>query len=97
MANYQLSEAAAQDLEAIYLWSAERFGIDQADLYAARLIERLAQIVESPQRWPLVPDLLVGCRRSVVGSHAIYYEMEPTGAIFVSRVLGRQEPSSALS
>lgn len=96
MASYSLSHVAERDLEGIYAWGAQRFGVEQAERYAHALAVRLREIAASPQRWPVVPELLLGCRRSVIGSHAIYYEMEGETGVFILRVLGRQDASEAL-
>ena len=95
MASYRLSELAAEDLEQIYLWGLEAFGPQQASSYAERLALRLDEIAQAPERWPQADWLLEGCRRSVVGRHTIYYELDTQG-VLVLRVLSRQDHPSAL-
>lgn len=97
MANrrYHLSEAADADLERIYEWGIDRFGMNAADQYYDGLLARFEKIAESPQLWPGVDHIRSGYRRSVYVAHSIYYRIEATGVLIV-RVLGRENPATSL-
>jgi plasmid stabilization system protein ParE len=51
---YRLSEAADADLESLYEWGIDRFGVNSADRYFDGLIARLGEIADTPQLWPEV-------------------------------------------
>jgi toxin ParE1/3/4 len=70
---YRLSEAADADLESLYEWGIDRFGVNAADRYFEGLIARLGEIADTPQLWPEVDHIRAGYRRSVYVAHAIYY------------------------
>jgi toxin ParE1/3/4 len=92
---YHLSEAADADLERLYEWGIDRFGMNAADQYYDGLIARFEKIAESPQLWPAVYHIRAGYRRSVYVAHSIYYRIESTGVLIV-RVLGRENPATSL-
>lgn len=92
---YRLSEAADADLESLYEWGIDRFGVNAADRYYDGLIARLGEIADTPQLWPEVDHIRAGYRRSVYVAHAIYYRVEASG-VMIMRVLGRQNPQTGL-
>lgn len=92
---YHLSEAADADLERLYEWGIDRFGMNAADQYYDGLLTRLGEIADSPQSWPEVEHIRVGYRRSVYRAHSIYFRVEDKGVLIV-RVLGRQNPQTSL-
>lgn len=92
---YQLTDAADADLERLYEWGIDRFGVNAADQYYDGLIARFAQIVETPQLWQAVDYIRAGHRRSVYGAHSIYYRIEANGVLIV-RILGRENLETSL-
>jgi len=56
---YHLTQAADADLERLYEWGIERFGVNAADEYYEGLIARLVQIADTPQLWQEVDTDLV--------------------------------------
>ncbi|WP_337188841.1 type II toxin-antitoxin system RelE/ParE family toxin [Phenylobacterium sp.] len=92
---YRLSRAADADLERLYEWGVDRYGMDAADQYYDGLTARLGQIADSPQVWQGVDHIRAGYRRSVYGAHSIYYCVEADG-VLIARVLGRENPQSNL-
>jgi toxin ParE1/3/4 len=92
---YHLSEAADADLERLYEWGIDRFGMNAADQYYDGLIARFEKIAESPMLWQEVEHIRAGYRRSVYVAHSIYYRIEATGVLIV-RVLGRENPATSL-
>lgn len=93
---YRLSEAADADLERLYEWGVDRYGMAAADQYYDGLIARFGQIADSPQQWQAIDHIRVGYRRAVYGAHSIYYRVEVDGVRIV-RVLGRENPQTGLS
>ena len=93
---HHLSEQAAQDLEELYLWGLDRFGIEQADSYTDGLVTLLEQIGETPQLYQAVDWIRPGYRRAIYRSHAIFYVVMPNQDALIVRILGKQDLDSAL-
>jgi toxin ParE1/3/4 len=96
MAGYELTYAADQDFENIVEFGLDTFGVDQAFSYQNGLMQRFAKLAEQPKLYPTVDRIRAGYRRSVYGSHSIYYRIERHGIVIV-RILGQQDLTSAFS
>lgn len=70
---YQLSTAAAEDLERLYEWGIDVFGEKAADQYFDGLMTRLSDIADHPLRWPAIDHIRSGYRRSVYFAHSIFF------------------------
>ena len=92
---YYLTQAADADLERMYEWGIDRFGVKVADEYYDGLIARLTQIANTPQLWQEVDHIRAGYRRSVYVAHSIYFRVEASSVLIV-RVLGRENPQTRL-
>jgi toxin ParE1/3/4 len=95
MNSYLLSEAATQDIETIFQFGIDRFGIHKAEQYINGLETRLKEIANQPKSFPAVDYLREGYRRSTYRSHSIYYKKLGNGVLIV-RILGAQNISTAL-
>ena len=95
MGRFRLSKEAVKDFDNIYDYGIDTFGLEQATLYQNQLKQRFLEIAESPQLYMTVDHIHAKHRRSVCGSHSIYYHIDPTGIIIV-RILGQQDPKTAL-
>ena len=95
MPGYRLSNRAANDLDRLYEYGIERFGIEQADHYYDGLIVRLQNISGNPRHAPAVEHIYPGLRRAVYHSHSIYYLIAVYGVRIV-RILGREDAARAL-
>ena len=60
------------------------------------MMQRFAKLAEQPKLYPTVDHIRAGYRRSVYGSHSIYYRIESQGIVIV-RILGQQDLTSAFS
>ena len=96
MAGYKLTYAADQDFETIFEFGFDTFGVDQALSYQNGMMQRFAKLAEQPKLYPAVDHIRTGYRRSVYGSHSIYYRIESQGIVIV-RILGQQDLTSAFS
>ncbi len=94
MPAYELTNAAAQDFEKIFEFGIEQFGISQALKYQHGLQQQLDEIALYPTRYPAVDTIIQGYRRSIYGSHSIYYHIQEKQIIIV-RILGQQDISRA--
>jgi toxin ParE1/3/4 len=83
---YQLSKAAAQDLEDIYLYGFMQFGEAQADRYAAMLEERIQLLCDNPLLGRIDAAINPAIRRFECESHVIFYDLTATH-LFLVRIL----------
>ena len=87
----RLSEDAEADLSAIYGYSAQLWGIPQADKYEEFLAGVMRQLAETPRIAPAAPNLshvrvYVARWRNARQGHHIFY-IETDDGIVVSRIL----------
>ena len=94
MGHYELSEAAAADLKRLYSFGIMRFGETLADQYYDGLIIRFQQLANMPLLYPAVDEIRKGYRRSVYGSHSIYYK-RADNCVQIIRILSREDASRA--
>ena len=76
MASYRLSPNAKDDLERIWFYGLEQWGVDEADRYITALYERFSELAEKPLLYPAVEHIREGYRRSVCGRDSIYYRID---------------------
>ena len=86
MAEYRLSPAAERDLENIWLYSRRQWSTEQADRYAAILVNAFAELAQTPKMAPSCEHIRSGYRRRSVGRHVIYFRITDYG-IAVVRLL----------
>ena len=80
---------ARTDLDDIWDYTAQRWGIDQAERYLRRIAEAAELIAETPGRGRSCDHVREGYRKYPVGSHVIFYR-ETGGNIDVVRILHQQ-------
>ena len=96
MARHKLARAAEKDFENIFGFGIDTIGLDQALSYQNGMRQRFEKLVEQPNIYPAVDHIRAGYRRSVCGSHSIYYLIESQDIVIV-RILGQQDLTDALS
>jgi len=69
MGSYKISEKARTDLKRLWLYSVRTHGIQRADQYHQRMLERFEQIGEQPYLYQAVDYIRAGYRRSVYGTY----------------------------
>ncbi|MBL39273.1 MAG: plasmid stabilization protein ParE [Xanthomonadales bacterium] len=83
---YRLTRRAAEDIEEIYSFGAEQFGVDQADAYHTLLERTFEFLANNPlaarKRLELAPPI----RIHAVQSHLVIYRVEDNGEILIVRV-----------
>lgn len=86
----RLSAEADRDLDQIYEYGFRQWGEVQADNYFDELGAHLNQLTENPYLYAAVDDIRPGYRRSVCGSHSVYYRV--TGEwVEIMAIIGRQD------
>jgi toxin ParE1/3/4 len=86
MAEYRLSGAADADIESLYLYGLETFGMRQAEAYLARLRYVLDMLAAFPRMGRSLENLRGGFFRFPCESHVIFYTIE-ADHITIQRVL----------
>jgi toxin ParE1/3/4 len=85
-AEYRLAPAAEHDLEGIWLYTLEEWGIEQANRYADELIAAFDQLAKNPQRGKSCDHIREGYCCGQTGRHVIFFQITEYG-IAVIRVL----------
>ena len=93
MAGFRLAANARDDLERIWFYGLEKWGVEQADRYLHALFERFEALAEDPFHYPSVDHIREGYRRCVIGSDSVYYRTEGS-EIEIMAIIGRQDIDS---
>jgi toxin ParE1/3/4 len=80
-ANYVIRQQAAQDLEEIWLYSMQQWGVKQADRYLASLLSRFSWLAENPYSGKHREDIKTGYYSFSEGKHLVFYKLTDTGGI----------------
>jgi toxin ParE1/3/4 len=96
MPKFELSNAADADFEDIFTFGIERFGLAQAMQYQSTLQIRFSEIAAAPTQFPIIDFVGKDYRRCVAGAHSIYFR-QVAGGVLIVRILGRQNPETALA
>ncbi len=75
MATYYLRALARDDLETIWDYTVEQWGIEQAEIYLALLLTSFEELSENPQIGRARDEILPGTRSFPQGRHVIFYEI----------------------
>lgn len=95
MAVYRLNAEAADDIERLFEFGIGRYGLEAAINYVDGLIRQLDELASHPLHYQAVDHIRKGYRRSVYGSHSIYFRVIGE-TVDVMRILGREDPSLSL-
>ncbi|PUA18940.1 type II toxin-antitoxin system RelE/ParE family toxin [Glaciimonas sp. PCH181] len=86
MAEYRLTPAAEQDLEGIWAYTFQHWGVDQANRYTDMLVDVFEVLAQTPKTAPSCDHIRPGYRRQGVEHHVIYFRITNYG-IAVIRIL----------
>lgn len=86
MAEYRLTPAAEQDLEAIWMYTAQRWSVAHASRYMDIMTATFTDLSRSPGSAPACDHIRPGYRRRSVEQHMIYFRVTPYG-IAIVRIL----------
>ena len=89
LASYKLRESAVEDLDRIWFYGAQTWGIGAADNYRNDLFLHFEDLAENPNLYP-VSDIRRQYRRSVCGKEQVYYRVTDSGIEIVA-IIGRQD------
>jgi toxin ParE1/3/4 len=91
MTVYRLRPSAEADLANIWRYTAERWGIAQAESYFRTIIATLDALAATPTLGRSCDEIRAGYRRRSVGVHVVFYRIE-RDHIDIARILhGRMD------
>lgn len=77
LAEYRLSEEAGKDIEEIFDYTLEAFGIDQAVKYFTDLESTLTSLPLNPEMGKARNEIKIGLRSFPFVSHVVFYRILP--------------------
>ena len=86
MAEYRLTPAAERDLERIWTYTLQRWGVEQAIQYTDILTATFVELAQSPKTAMACDQIRPGYRRRSVERHMIYFRITAYG-IAIIRIL----------
>lgn len=92
---YQLRQHAKDDLEQIWLYSAENWGKAQADRYLSQLFHSLNQLAQNPALGVKREDVRAGYFSFSVLQHRVFYLPNDTGIDVIAIIHQRMDVKSA--
>lgn len=83
---YVISKKAIYDLEEIWLYTVDKWSIEQADRYYNLLFDEIAFICKNPKTGKQMDDIRKNYRAAKVKSHLIFYKVD-TDTVQIVRIL----------
>ena len=78
-AAYALRKLAVDDLEAIWVYTVEQWGVEQAERYLTSLFACFEDLAENPQLGRQRDEVKEGYRSFPQGRHVVFYLIVPAG------------------
>jgi len=94
LANYRLAPNATLDLERIWLYGFETWGLDVAESYQNAFFEHFEELAQNPKLYAIV-DERKGYRRSICGRDSVYYRIDGD-TVEIMAIIGRQDMAAWL-
>ena len=73
---YVISKKALSDLEKIWLYTVEKWSLEQAERYYALIFEEIRFICNKPNSGRKMDHVRIGYRAAKIKSHLIFYKVE---------------------
>lgn len=86
MAEFRLSPAAQADLDAVFEYTVNEWGLPQALRYTDLIDRACSELAEAPQQSQACDSIRPGYRRRSIGRHVVYFSTTDYG-IAVIRIL----------
>ena len=84
---FALTHKAKADLQAIAIFTQQRWGVEQRNLYIRQLDDAFHMLAKSPALGMSCHDIMPGYRKFPQGSHVVFYKDGNSSAIEVIRIL----------
>lgn len=94
--HFRLRDASRLDLAEIWLVTAERWEIDQADIYIHAIEDQLARICDFPKSYPEYETEYGTFRKAPSGEHLIFYRIGATAVDVIRVLLNRMDANDGL-
>lgn len=92
MVSVRLSPAAQGDLDAIFDYTVQRWGLEQAVDYTQAMQSAWTALAQAPDRSQDCGHIRSGYRRAAVGRHVIYFRVESWGIAVIRILHQRMDP-----
>ncbi len=93
---FRLTNAALTDLKNTARYTQEKYGVGQRKRYLAQLNEKFVQLSKNLHLGRERPELKVGLRSVVEGSHVVFYRVADKRVEVVRVLHGNMEPKRRL-
>lgn len=87
MSGYILSPRARDDLDSIWDYTEETWGIDQAERYVRDIHMACEALASGRKQGRSAEEVRPGYRKLAVGAHFLFYRMTPDGETDIVRIL----------
>lgn len=87
MTGYILSPRAQADLDSIWDYTEETWGVDQAERYLRDIHAACVGLVSGRKRGRSAENIRAGYFKVTVGEHLLFYRMTPDGVFDIIRIL----------
>ena len=84
---FQLSKEAKSDLRSIAIFTENRWGKAQRNLYIKQLDDAFTLLGENHEAGSACDNIRKGYRKFPQGSHVVFYKLGTTASIFIVRIL----------
>lgn len=84
---FALTHKAKADLHSIAIFTTQRWGVKQRNLYIKQLDEVFHMLAISPELGKNCDDIMLGYRKFPQGSHIVFYKNGSSSKIEIVRVL----------
>ena len=91
MRRLEFTPRALRDIEEIWEYSFDRFGLDRAEAYLRGIERAAATIAEDPRRGIACDEIRSGYRKLSVGSHVLFFRASATRVLIVRILHGRMD------
>ena len=85
--SYRISEKAIEDIEKIWVYTYEKWSIEQADRYYNLIINEIEYIANNFMSGKSMEHIKEGYRASIVKSHLIFYKRTNDNQLLIIRIL----------
>lgn len=87
MKQFALTHKAKADLHSIAIFTTERWGVRQRNLYIKQFDEAFHMLARSPELGRVCDDIMPGYRKFFQGSHIVFYKNGRSSKIEIIRIL----------
>ncbi|MFO1465651.1 MAG: type II toxin-antitoxin system RelE/ParE family toxin [Steroidobacteraceae bacterium] len=89
---FVLTPRAAADLDDIWDYTADRWGLDQTETYTRQLAKDIQTVADKPSRGRQCDEVRAGYRKYPSGSHVLFYRLTDDGIDIVRILHERMDP-----